>query len=385
MNNQLIACVDFPKENSILNDHYFLLASGWAINKSNNDIVINIFINNKFYKTITTKTYREDIEKIYNNSGFKNTKKSGWNLNIPAIYLNKNKKNVIAFEFYDKKQKIVIKRKIFFNNYTNIYKRQKFIYKSLVCPLCKLKLIIKNRIYCKNCNKNFYRDKNKVIWIIENKKISNFRKILFNSSIANNPYNQISTNIINKFKNGFILDLGSGYRADRFPNVIQVDITNYPTVDLVYDGNILPFKNNVFDAVISESVLEHVPDPQNYIDEIYRVLKKNGEVIIDSAFLQPLHGYPYHFFNTTIFGLKKLTKKFKEINSGVGPHQKAWISLRWILDKYISFLPPLSKKKFLNMKISEILKKLENDNELKSITDEGNSNLAAGVFFHGKK
>ena len=41
-----------------------------------------------------------------------------------------------------------------------------------------------------------------------------------------------------------------------------------------------------------------------------------------SAFLQPLPGYPDHFFNTTLEGLKELFKGFKIIEAGVGPFQQ---------------------------------------------------------------
>jgi len=38
----------------------------------------------------------------------------------------------------------------------------------------------------------------------------------------------------------------------------------------------LPFKNESFDIVVSNYVLEHVRDQKKHIDEVYRVLKKDG-------------------------------------------------------------------------------------------------------------
>ena len=42
----------------------------------------------------------------------------------------------------------------------------------------------------------------------------------------------------------------------------------------------LPFKDNSFDVIFSKSLLEHVQDPDNFIKESYRVLRKNGIIII---------------------------------------------------------------------------------------------------------
>lgn len=45
---------------------------------------------------------------------------------------------------------------------------------------------------------------------------------------------------------------------------------------VLYDGVKFPFADGEFDAVLSISVLEHVSNPQNYLNEILRVLKPGG-------------------------------------------------------------------------------------------------------------
>lgn len=45
-------------------------------------------------------------------------------------------------------------------------------------------------------------------------------------------------------------------------------------------GRILPFKNNSFDIVISLDVIEHVKNDDFFVEEIYRVLKKDGRILI---------------------------------------------------------------------------------------------------------
>lgn len=51
---------------------------------------------------------------------------------------------------------------------------------------------------------------------------------------------------------------------------------------IIYDGENLPFKENTFDIVIANQVLEHVEDIENTIKEIRRILKRNGIFYIRS-------------------------------------------------------------------------------------------------------
>ncbi len=42
----------------------------------------------------------------------------------------------------------------------------------------------------------------------------------------------------------------------------------------------IPFEDGYFDFVISTEVIEHTPDPKKSVQEMYRVLKKNGVLIL---------------------------------------------------------------------------------------------------------
>jgi len=48
----------------------------------------------------------------------------------------------------------------------------------------------------------------------------------------------------------------------------------------VADAQEIPFPDNTFDCVCSMGVLHHVPDTQKALDEIYRVLKPGGRLIV---------------------------------------------------------------------------------------------------------
>ena len=67
------------------------------------------------------------------------------------------------------------------------------------------------------------------------------------------------------------LDIFREYISDN--KISNIDI-------LKYDGNIIPFENESFDIVVSYEVLEHVADEQKSLQEIHRVLKIGGDIVI---------------------------------------------------------------------------------------------------------
>jgi ubiquinone/menaquinone biosynthesis C-methylase UbiE len=45
-------------------------------------------------------------------------------------------------------------------------------------------------------------------------------------------------------------------------------------------GEKLPFRNNVFDVVLALDVVEHLFDPMQFLNEIYRVMKENSILLL---------------------------------------------------------------------------------------------------------
>lgn len=97
----------------------------------------------------------------------------------------------------------------------------------------------------------------------------------------------------------YILDLGCGtgfltnILAQRFPNakIFGIDIShaslniakkryssiNFINADTEYK---IPFKKHHFDLIISGEHLEHLKDVDTYLEEIYRITKKNGYLLL---------------------------------------------------------------------------------------------------------
>ncbi|GAA4315598.1 hypothetical protein GCM10023164_11780 [Christiangramia aestuarii] len=55
---------------------------------------------------------------------------------------------------------------------------------------------------------------------------------------------------------------------------------NSPLADVKADICDLPFKNESFDFILCNHVLEHIPDDRKAMEEIYRILKPGGTAIL---------------------------------------------------------------------------------------------------------
>lgn len=188
---------------------------------------------------------------------------------------------------------------------------------------------------------------------------------------------------------GLFLDAGAGWPPLSRPEVIQLEIERFPSTNVVADGTELPFADGTFDGVISHAVMEHVKDPFGYARELMRVLKPGARFICHSAFLQPVHAYPDHYFNTTLEGLKVLFSGARIIEAGVAEFQMPWLTVEWILRSYCAgFTDDAQRERFENMRVGDLLGDMEDDrpmSEFKSLTRDAQLELAAGVYLLGER
>lgn len=76
--------------------------------------------------------------------------------------------------------------------------------------------------------------------------------------------------------------------------------------DLTYAGDRLPFEDRSFDTVLNVQVLEHTPRPAALVNEMARVLKDDGTLILSAPFQFRLHEQPHDYFRYTPHGLSVL-------------------------------------------------------------------------------
>ena len=141
------------------------------------------------------------------------------------------------------------------------------------------------------------------------------RKNLY--SYLDQSINEISENTSEKLS---ILSVGSGgevyehlKKLEANHNLIQSDINENRKPDVVTDVcNMTVFEDNIFDVVFIIEVLEHVKEPQNAINEIHRVLKPNGRLILSVPYLFPIHSAPYDYYRFTKHGLEYLLRNYKQ-------------------------------------------------------------------------
>ena len=102
----------------------------------------------------------------------------------------------------------------------------------------------------------------------------------------------------------------------------------YPEVDM----HKMPYKDNYFDYVIADNVIEHVRKPWICAEEARRVLVPGGIGIFISGLMCPVHGAPDDYFRFTPFGLRVLCENFSEIIESRGLGNRRFIEDIWIKD-----------------------------------------------------
>jgi SAM-dependent methyltransferase len=117
---------------------------------------------------------------------------------------------------------------------------------------------------------------------------------------------------------GQLLDVGCGikpYRAlftvDRY---VGLDVDSETTrrlgsADVLYAGGRFPFDDASFDAVLCNQVLEHIFEPDAFLQEIRRVLRPGGKLLLTVPFVWDEHEQPFDYARYSSFGLKALLQR----------------------------------------------------------------------------
>lgn len=138
-------------------------------------------------------------------------------------------------------------------------------------------------------------------------------------SIFFNPYYFVKKGLIkglhksSRYISGKVLDFGCGNRSYEhlFDPKIFIGLEIYrrghdhskERIDLYYDGITIPFKNNSFDSILSIEVFEHVFNFGDILNELNRILKPDGYLLLTLPFVWEEHEQPHDFGRYTSFGI----------------------------------------------------------------------------------
>jgi SAM-dependent methyltransferase len=117
---------------------------------------------------------------------------------------------------------------------------------------------------------------------------------------------------------GPLLDVGCGtkpyrelFAADMYIG-LEIDSESSRSrgiADAFYDGGSFPFNTAQFRSVLCNQVLEHVFNPDEFINEIGRVLTRGGMLLLTVPFVWDEHEQPYDYARYSSFGLKALLER----------------------------------------------------------------------------
>jgi SAM-dependent methyltransferase len=152
---------------------------------------------------------------------------------------------------------------------------------------------------------------------------------------------------------GTVLDVGGGQVADlavrrlNFDRwtVVELDPTRFPVspdrrVDRVLgDGTRLPVASATFDTVLSIQVLEHVFEPLAVVEELRRVTRPGGRIVVVVPQTANVHELPSHYQNFTRHWLHEAARRLELETVSYLPLGGAWSTVASrLLFQYASVL-----------------------------------------------
>ena len=100
-----------------------------------------------------------------------------------------------------------------------------------------------------------------------------------------------------------VLDFGCSTNKQDHAFGVDIDVQNHP--DIVFDLNKFPYplKDNSVDRIYAKHILEHLNDLYGIFREVHRILKSDGDFIIEVphfscrvAYSEPEHNRFYSYF-----------------------------------------------------------------------------------------
>jgi hypothetical protein len=115
---------------------------------------------------------------------------------------------------------------------------------------------------------------------------------------------------------GMVLDIGAGAMPpfrDLLPSGLRYVDLDLACGDVRGRADRLPFRDGVFDATLSFSVLEHLPDPAVALADAARVTRPGGLLVLSTHGFYPYHPLPGDYHRWTMSGLRELVGRWFDV------------------------------------------------------------------------
>lgn len=215
----------------------------------------------------------------------------------------------------------------------------------LCCPVCEHDLHIDEKVECESCGAEFPTYDGIPSPIIDadlQKQIANelnhvktFKEIIKekipipDERLWMPHVKSLIIRILNEnnpdSENKYVVNLGSGVESffkkifKPFKSLIRIGIPHDGNVNAFGDAMSLPIRSGSVDLFFSSSVIEHLPNPEKAVSELYRTIKPGGLVYAEIPFIGAYHMAPYDYQRYTISGIESLFKRhgFELIEKGI--------------------------------------------------------------------
>lgn len=130
---------------------------------------------------------------------------------------------------------------------------------------------------------------------------------------------------------GPILELGSGgdFSREHIPSLISTDILQIPNIDLILDGQSLPFPAVSLNGIVMINVLHHLHQPRKFFTEATRCVRPYGVIAMVEPWITSWSRLVY-----TRFHHERIEPSVKDWEfSPNGPLSGANSALPWIIFK----------------------------------------------------
>ena len=109
---------------------------------------------------------------------------------------------------------------------------------------------------------------------------------------------------------GQVLDLINQRVPSKNIKTLDIQLAHRPDYLLdISDPKLTDVISERFDQIICMEVLEHVPNYELALSNIYKLLNENGVFVASTPWIIPLHDQPYDFHRFTWFEVKRILQK----------------------------------------------------------------------------